>query len=66
MINDYKEASYKYVDGVFHGRIYVFEDGETVRHDIYDDVQEFQMELEKTDWASMKVEELPDALLSAE
>jgi hypothetical protein len=61
MINDYKEASYKFVDGDFHGRIYEFLNGETVRHDVYKDVEEFQTALEQTDWASMIVEDAGEA-----
>lgn len=61
MINDYKEASYKWVDGDFHGRIYEFKDGETVRHDIFKDVDEFKKALEATKWAMIEVEDAHDA-----
>jgi hypothetical protein len=42
MINDYREISFKWVDGDFLGRFYEYKDGVTVRNEKYTDVEKFK------------------------
>jgi hypothetical protein len=42
MTNSYKEISYKWHNGLFTGRIYEFKGGKTIRHDKYNNFEEFR------------------------
>jgi len=41
MIKYQKEITVWDTDGIFRGRIAEYRDGEMLRHDIYDDIEEF-------------------------
>ena len=44
---NYKEVSYKFVNGVFTGRIYEFKDGETITNEKYSTEEEFDIAVEE-------------------